>query len=136
VKVVKKSKRLEEKSEVILIARNINEQKQKERKLLESEQRLKYAQVIARIGDWEWDLMKDKLTWSDQHFRNLGLEPGEIEPSYEKFLQYVHPHDRESIKDKVEKALTHKIPDYESEFRAVTSDNVIKYIRAKGIYFR
>ena len=58
---------------------------------------LRQAQRIARIGSWELDLQTGSLTWSDEVYRIFGLEPGEIEPSYETFLEKVHPDDRDAV---------------------------------------
>jgi PAS domain S-box-containing protein len=63
----------------------------------ESEQRLKDAQRIGNIGSWNADLRTNRATWSDHHFRMLGIEPGAFEPSLERFLQFVHPADREIV---------------------------------------
>ncbi|MGE5622425.1 MAG: response regulator, partial [Bacillota bacterium] len=38
------------------------------------------AQRVACIGSWELDLDSNVLTWSDEHYRILGLEPGAIRP--------------------------------------------------------
>jgi hypothetical protein len=38
--------------------------------------------------------------WSDELYRIYGLEPGAIEPSYEEFLNYVHPDDRPAVDER------------------------------------
>ena len=68
-----------------------------ERALRESEQHLALAQQAAHIGSWERDRGSGLGRWSDEHFRLLGYEPGEVEPSFEAFIVRVHPDDRERI---------------------------------------
>ena len=60
----------------------------------QSRSRLVVAQRIAHVGSWELDLVNDTVLWSDEEFRILGYQPGEIEPSHEAFLARVHPEDR------------------------------------------
>ena len=43
-----------------------------------SEMRLAEAQALARIGSSGWDLLTNRLTWSDEHRRCCGLPPGTL----------------------------------------------------------
>ncbi len=68
------------------------------------------AQQVARIGSWEWDIPNDVVWWSDELYRIYGLEPREIVPSYERFLEYLHPDDRESVDERNRKAFADHEP--------------------------
>jgi signal transduction histidine kinase/DNA-binding response OmpR family regulator len=59
-----------------------------------SEARLAHAQAIAHVGNWEWDLILDKLYWSDEIFRIFGLRPNQIDPTFDYYVQCIHPDDR------------------------------------------
>lgn len=61
--------------------------------LKRSEQRLKNAQRIAQIGDWEFDPGEEKFLLSDQAFQILGLEPGPGPVPLATFLRMVHGDD-------------------------------------------
>lgn len=67
----------------------------------DSEASLAVAQHMAQIGSWEVvfdnpvDFKNSRSRWSDEVFRILGYEPGEIVASMENFLNAVHPADRE-----------------------------------------
>ncbi|MDQ1274833.1 MAG: hypothetical protein QG610_405, partial [Euryarchaeota archaeon] len=65
--------------------------------LKESEKGLAEAQKMAHIGNWDWDLVTNKLYASDEMCRIFGLNSHEFEASYEAFLNYVHPADRDYI---------------------------------------
>lgn len=98
--------------------------------LSRSEERLNQAQAIAHIGSWEADVEK-KLTWSDETFRILGFEPGEVEPSLELFLSTILPEDLKEAKviyrstEYWEKPhhLTHRLRRKDGEIRVVRTEN-------------
>jgi two-component system sensor histidine kinase UhpB len=73
--------------------------------LLEREQSLLEAQRLAHLGNWEWDIIKNKLWWSDEVYRIFGLEPRQFSATYDAFLSYVHPDDRKLVEESVNKAL-------------------------------
>jgi diguanylate cyclase (GGDEF)-like protein len=53
------------------------------------------AEGIARLGSYRLDVASWEATWSDGMYHLLGLEPGDGQPSYERFLGYVHDEDRD-----------------------------------------
>jgi PAS domain-containing protein len=65
--------------------------------LQQSEEHLRLALEAARIGIWDWNILTDKITWSDNYALLFGLEPGTFNGTYEAFNEWVHPEDRESI---------------------------------------
>ncbi len=107
------------------------ERKQNEIELQMREAQLNEAQAIAHLGNWEWDIRANKISWSDEEYRILGLVPQEFEPKYEIFLKFVHPDDRELVKENSKKALHEK--DYPSfEHRIVRPDGTVRTLRADG----
>ncbi len=59
----------------------------------ESAARLAEAQRVAKIGSWEYDLVTDKVAWSDELFRLFGLDSAEGQPGYEAAVALYHPED-------------------------------------------
>ncbi len=78
--------------------------------LRQSEASLSEAQRIAHLGNWNWDIVTNELHWSDEIYRIFGLKPKEFDATYEAFLNSVHPEDRESVKNSVNKAVYEKKP--------------------------
>lgn len=76
---------------------DINDQKQTQEALRESEERLSLALRSAQAGMWQWFKMDDRMFWSDETFRMLGYEPGQCIPSPEAWYQVVHPDDRDKM---------------------------------------
>jgi PAS domain S-box-containing protein len=72
---------------------DITEQKQAEMLLRENETSLQFAQEIAEMGSWEWDIITNETRWSDNYFAILGLKPGEVEPSFQFYRKSIHPDD-------------------------------------------
>jgi diguanylate cyclase (GGDEF)-like protein len=63
-----------------------------------SEERLAEAQRIGLMGNWEWEIASGRIRWSDQIYRLLGVEPRAFAPDFERFLEHVHPDDREALR--------------------------------------
>jgi len=72
--------------------------------LKESEEGLSEAQKIAHIGNWVWDIATDKAYWSEEMYRIFGLDPRKPAPSYNEYLNYIHPDDRDYYCDAIKKA--------------------------------
>lgn len=63
---------------VIALARDITEQKLTLQALEESKRQMKEAQIIGKIGDWEWRSGEDFVRWSDEMYRIFNVEPGTL----------------------------------------------------------
>ncbi|MBK9291014.1 MAG: PAS domain S-box protein [Bacteroidetes bacterium] len=85
------------------------------------------AESLAGIGHWKLDLVNNKLYWSDEVFRIFGVEPGQFPASYEAFLSYVHPDDREKVHKAYTDSLVNMTP-YEIEHRIQLSNGQVKYV--------
>ena len=90
---------------VVAVVRDLTEQLRVVGELRHATEQLAESQRLARLGSWEWDIPSNDVTWSDELFRIYGLEPGSIVPSYESFLERVHPDDRASVEARGRKAL-------------------------------
>jgi len=102
-----------------------------EAELRSTTRRLAEAEQLARVGSWEWDIPNNRVEWSDQLFRIYGLEPQSITPSYEAFLGYVHPDDREAVDARNHKAFADHQP-FEDIKRVVRADGGEILMRTQG----
>ncbi|MGA8978410.1 MAG: response regulator [Pedococcus sp.] len=107
-----------------------------QRRLLDAHQRreeqLAEAQSIAKIGSWEWDVQRDKVTWSDELYRIYEVEPGHaIIPDYQSFLDHVHPDDRDRVASLIAAALGGE-DQFEFDARTVQPDGSLAWIRGRG----
>jgi PAS domain S-box-containing protein len=92
-----------------------------------AEDQLAEAQKIAQLGSWEFNYETNELKWSDEEFRRFGYEPGEFEPTSEKFLEMVHPDDREFVDNNSKGWATDQL-----EFRIVRKDGAVRVVHGKG----
>lgn len=73
--------------------------------LKKSQERLRQAQQLAHIGNFEHDLKTNELLWSDEVFRLLEVEPGKKNLKYEDFRELVDQQDRDKIDEAIKKVL-------------------------------
>ncbi|PWR75924.1 PAS domain S-box protein [Methanospirillum stamsii] len=107
---------------------DITERKEAEIARIVANERLKEAEVIARLGHWELDLKKDKLFWSDELYSIFEKIPRQFIPTYDTFLRMIHPEDRGMVDEAFQHHIRNKIP-YDIVYRIKLADNRIKYVR-------
>jgi diguanylate cyclase (GGDEF)-like protein/PAS domain S-box-containing protein len=121
----------DETTSVIAVVRDVTERERVEAELRRTYERLAEAQRLARLGSWEWDIPANEVTWSEELFRIYGLEPGEVVPSYEGFLERVHPDDRDSVDARNRKAFADHQP-FEDVKRCLRPDGTLFLMRTQG----
>lgn len=102
-----------------------------QRTLTRSEARMRDAQRIAHLGNWELDIAENKLSWSDEVFRIFGVEPSAFAATYESFFAFVHPEDREAMRAARQVALSGGGL-LEIEHRIIRPDGSIRHVRERG----
>lgn len=117
--------------QAVLSLVDISTQKRVEEALRESQATLAVAQRIARLGNWEWDLTSDTLTWSEEMYRIFDAAPGEFTPSHEWFLQSVHPEDRDKVVRAVNDAIYNKKA-FELDFRIVLPGGALRTLSGRA----
>ncbi|VXB74569.1 sensor histidine kinase [Maribacter litoralis] len=93
-------------------------------------EQLNAAEILANSGSWKWNLITDKLIWSDNFYNIFDHDPNSP-ISYEVYLNYVHQEDKEKIAAKFERALKDRIFP-ESVYRIQLSNGTIKTLRSSG----
>jgi diguanylate cyclase (GGDEF)-like protein/PAS domain S-box-containing protein len=114
-----------------VIAQDITEPLRAQRALEESERRLAEAQRIAHLGSFEIDLLSGQSTWSEEHYRILGLDPA-LEPSSALFASMVHPDDRAPLHEAWARATENGIP-FDFVLRIVRADAEERWCHARAI---
>ncbi len=96
-----------------------------------TEQNLKEAQRIAKMGNWTLDLTTNTLTWSDEIFGIFEIDQQCFGASYEAFLDLIHPEDRAQVNETYQDSLNNKLP-YQICHRLLMKDGRVKYILERG----
>jgi PAS domain S-box-containing protein len=111
---------------------DIDEHKRVEDETLrQNGERLKLAAEAARLGYWDWDIVSDTITWSDNLERISGTSPEAFGVTFERFLELVHTDDRERVGEAVRSAVAQGTP-YEEEYRLARPDGSYRWCLAKG----
>jgi PAS domain S-box-containing protein len=113
------------------VATDITERKRAEQALREQGTLLAEAQKLAGLGCWEWDPGSGRVTWSDELYRIYGLERGAFQPSFESYLERVHPEDRHTVAATLSDALVHGRP-FTLEERIRRPDGELRHLRTHG----
>jgi PAS domain S-box-containing protein len=87
------------------IVRDITGRKRIEKALQQREESLARSQMIAHLGDWEWDIATNEVHWSDELYRIYGFEPHEIAPDYGLILARMHPGSKDEFMQAIDAAL-------------------------------
>jgi PAS domain S-box-containing protein len=96
-----------------------------------SEASLAEAQRIAHLGNWEWDIINNRLNCSDEIYRIFGFQPQSVIPTDELFLNHVHPDDRRKVSIVLQKIANDEKP-CNFEHRIVPQNGAIRFIHTQG----
>ena len=112
------------------ILRDITNRNKAKRALQESEASLSEAQRIAHLGNWDWDIVSNELSWSDEIYNIFGLRPQEFKATYDAFLETIHPDDRDFVTNAVNEALEGK--PYHIDHRVVLPDETERFVHEQA----
>jgi two-component system CheB/CheR fusion protein len=115
----------------LTVIENITERERAEATLRENEERLRLALEAGQVGTWDWDVVGNRVTWSETIYRFHGLKPGEFGGRVEDFADIVHPEDRERVNAAISAALEGK-ESYSIEMRVVWPDGTVRWIATNG----
>jgi PAS domain S-box-containing protein len=115
----------------LVLAALVEERKQTQEALLESEERLRLAVQAGRMYVFEWDSITDAilrsgrcadiLNWMDDPTRDRGRQ----------FVARVHPDDREAYAA-TETGLTPENPSYQASYRMLRPDGSVTWLEERG----
>ena len=118
-------------AEVLAVGNDVTALVEAQEAQRESEERLTLALAAGGLGMWDYQLESGSVSWNDEHFRMLGYEVGEVEPSYESFHARLHPEDAQRVSEAYFGSLE-RGGDYEAAFRVLLPDGSVRWIDAYG----
>jgi diguanylate cyclase (GGDEF)-like protein/PAS domain S-box-containing protein len=112
------------------IAHDETEQRERERRLRESQRELIETQRIAHVGGVQYDVVNDAMTWSDETFNILDVDTNET-PSPLKILSRVHEADVEMVRAAWLNATLDGAP-FSLRFRIVRASGDERHVNARA----
>jgi PAS domain S-box-containing protein len=111
---------------------DMTEQKRIEEALRRSEAYLSEGQHLTQTGSWSLNLATRQILHSSaEHTRMFGFDPKEGLPSFEEFLQRIHPEDQEQVLETFQ-TLMRSGGDLNLRYRIADPDGPVRYMHAVG----
>jgi PAS domain S-box-containing protein len=111
---------------------DLTERKKAERRLYDSEERLRLTLEATRIGVWDWDMKNDRWYASPTYYTLLGYEPENGLADRRAWLEHLHPDDRAQVSERIQDVLKHESPEYRYEARVRHTDGRYRWIEVHG----
>jgi PAS domain S-box-containing protein len=119
---------------ILGIVQDITEQKKAQEKVRKSKSLLLEAQELACLGNWEWDLVTNDITFSDELYKMLGFDPMQISISFNDVKNKVALDDWTIFDEHAKSLLKTGIPvTFEQKVKKNGQDRYI-YIKAKPVF--
>jgi PAS domain S-box-containing protein len=117
---------------------DITELKIKEKELVKSNDRYKYASMATSDIIWDWDIKSGNILWSDNYTKVLGWELPLAKIMTDKFLaNNMHPNDKERVLKSLQNTIQNpNLNNRHEEFRYLKSDGTYAYIVDKAHVIR
>lgn len=117
-------------AQLLVVSRDITQRKLTEEALKKSQRLLKEAQAYAQIGYWTLESDMNSLTWSEEAFRIVGLQP--TSPvSIETLKGIVHKDDLSHVLSSLSRAMTEG-REHNVEYRINRGDGAERWVSCIG----
>ncbi|QUY46010.1 chemotaxis protein CheB [Acaryochloris marina] len=112
------------------LSQELLERQHAEKKLRSSENKLLEAQRIARIGNWDYEVATETLTWSEGMFHIFGCELSQGPPAYADFINLLNPEDQIILDEAIQQSLTNGLL-FQRDLRLDHSQGAQRHIHVK-----
>ncbi|MCK6485150.1 MAG: PAS domain S-box protein [Phycisphaerae bacterium] len=114
------------------IATEITRRKQMEEALRRSEEQVRQLFEAAVDPLWDWDVVRDRTSFSPSWARMLGYDPDEFDPLVHVWENLLHPDDRPRVMAVLRDCLEGRRPEYEAEYRVRTRHGELRWVFSRG----
>ena len=111
------------------IQSEVEKRKSGEIALRVNEERLKLATSAGNIGIWDWDTVRNILTWDESMYSLYGIRKEDFGGAYDAWIRTLHPDDRQYTDGEIQAALRGE-REYAPEFRIIHPDGTVRNIKA------
>jgi PAS domain S-box-containing protein len=92
---------------------------------------LSEAQRLAQLGSWSWDVVSNRVTWSDGLYGIYGIAPESFGGTLDAFVAFIHPQDRPRVQASINTAIASG-GHFTHEERIVRPDGIIRHLQSTG----
>ncbi len=89
------------------------------------------AQRVAHVGSFEWDIVENRVSWSDELYRIYGVEPAAFEATFEAFIGRIHEDDRETVTATITRAVQ-EATTFRMQERIVRPNGELRHLESWG----
>lgn len=111
---------------------DITNRKQAEDLIKRQNERFKLIATATNDAIWEWDLINNKIWWSESHFYLFGFDPNKPIPGQKEWLEKIHPDDRAGLLNLVELIHEKKITNWNGEIRYLRNNSEFGILYQRG----
>lgn len=114
------------------LGQDISEQYLEAERLRHLEELMIDNEGIAHYGVWEWDISQPHASWTRGLYKIYGLTPEVYTPTYEAYLQLVHPDDRQRVIDATNRVFHQHVP-YSHDERIFHVSGEVRYLHTWAV---
>lgn len=87
----------------------------------------------AKLGTFDWDMVRQQVSWNDRHAWLLGY-PTQISATYDRWESRVHPEDLSEVRAALDRARDER-SDFGCEYRVIWPDGSIHWLYSRGKFY-
>ena len=114
-----------------VLVSDITERRRAEEEVERSRARLAEAERVARLGSWEWNIVANRIVWSDGMYEIYGIRRDDFDERYQPGSERVFAEDRERVDKEIRHALETCTP-LDIEYRIVRPDGRVRHIHGRA----
>ncbi|NJL40732.1 MAG: PAS domain S-box protein, partial [Leptolyngbyaceae cyanobacterium SM1_4_3] len=114
------------------VVADISDRKRAEVALQTSEERLRLALTASNQGLYDLNIKTGEIVVNPEYALMLGYDPATFHVTKSKWIESLHPDDRESAIATYNACITGEVPNYQAEYRLRTQDGQWKWILSVG----
>jgi PAS domain S-box-containing protein len=103
-----------------------------ERAALQANTLMRSAEKMAHMGYMTYDIATEEMTWSDEIWTILDLDPAEHRPGRDLLLSRRHPEDHQQVRDDYEAALAAGADVFDTSYRLLLPGDRVRHILLRG----